>query len=998
MPPKIFVSYSHQDEGWKERVVGHLQILELEDVLEVWEDRRIAAGDDWRTEIEAALDGAAVALLLISRPFLTSRFVRGTEIPRLLERRKAEGVRVIPIFVHPCPWQAVPWLAAIEGRPKNGQALSKLRKAQAEQHLADLALEIRDLLRPEAAPSPAVAPTTPAATEGTGRGVPGRGVPPPWEGEGRIRGEARRGAVRTGRDPDAPIHLDLGRLPTSGPLFVGREAELAHLDAAWESPATHVLIFVAFGGVGKSTLAARWLDRMAADGWRGARRVLDWSFYSQGTEERVTSADRFLDHALGFFGDPDPTKGAPRDRGLRLAELIRREKTLLVLDGVEPLQHPPGPLAGRLKDPGLAALLKSLAGGNPGLCVVTTRERIADLENFPKTAPQVDLETLSPEAGAELLRQLGVKGKDSDLLAASVEFGGHALALSLLGTYLRDVCNGDVRRRKEVPLLDEGADEDGHARRVLTSYAAWLQEPELEVLRLLGFFDRVAAPDLIAALRAEPAISGLTEHIGPQEEARFQKAVSRLRKARLLEEAEKPGALDAHPLVRVYFQEELEREQPLAWQEGNLRLYVHLKEAAPDLPETLEAMEPLFTAVIHGCRAERQQEAYYEVYRRRIQRVAEFYSLKKLGAFGSDLAALAGFFDRPWDQPSARLPAAAQANILNIAAYELRALGRLAEASQPIQTALEKYSALNDWKNAAQVASNLSELTLTLGEVVPAVSFGEQSVALADRSGDAFQRMGSRTTLAGALHQADRWEESGEAFREAEAMQAERQPGYPRLYSQQGYIYCNLLLSLAEPEDGAGLDGLAAAPEEAQRFRQGYREVQERAEEALGIVLQGSKRPLDIALNHLSLGRAHLGLALTAPVPATPGEKVEADFAQAAGHLDRAVEGLRQAGDEEYVARGLLARSTLHRLRANRAAAAADLSEALEIADRGGMRIFACDAHLEWARLELQRGDTAAAGKHVAAARNLVDETGYRRREREVVWLEERVGRTSARR
>lgn len=157
--PAVFVSYSHEDEGWKERVVGHLKILELEDVLDVWEDRRIAAGDDWRPAIEAALRRASVAVLLVSRPFLTSRFIRDTEVPRLLEQRKAEGVRVIPVFVHPCPWQAVGWLAAIEGRPRNGQALSSIpRKAQAEKHLADLALEIRDLVGPSAAafsPAPA---------------------------------------------------------------------------------------------------------------------------------------------------------------------------------------------------------------------------------------------------------------------------------------------------------------------------------------------------------------------------------------------------------------------------------------------------------------------------------------------------------------------------------------------------------------------------------------------------------------------------------------------------------------------------------------------------------------------------------------------------------------------------------------------------------------------------------------------------------------------------
>lgn len=255
------------------------------------------------------------------------------------------------------------------------------------------------------------------------------------------------------------------------------------------------------------------------------RRVLEWSFYSQGTEDRVTSADRFLDHALAWFGEPD-FKAAPWDRGLRLAELVRREKTLLVLDGIEPLQHPPGPLAGRLKDPGLAALLKGLAGDNPGLCVVTTRERITDLDRFPKTAPQENLEALSPEAGAELLRNLGVKGRESELQAASKEFGSHALTLTLLGTYLKDICHGDIRRCHEVPILEEETDETGHARRVIASYAEALETPEVEVLRLLGLFDRPAEPARLKALRAEPPIPDLTETIGISQEARFRKAVA----------------------------------------------------------------------------------------------------------------------------------------------------------------------------------------------------------------------------------------------------------------------------------------------------------------------------------------------------------------------------------------------------------------------------------------------------------------------------------------
>jgi hypothetical protein len=139
------------------------------------------------------------------------------------------------------------------------------------------------------------------------------------------------------------------------------------------------------------------------------------------------------------------------------------------------------------------------------------------------------------------------------------------------------------------------------------------------------------------------------------------------------------------------------------------------------------------------------------------------------------------------------------------------------------------------------------------------------------------------------------------------------------------------------------------------------------------------------------VGRTHLGLALTSTDQATPSQKAEAKFARVAEHLDRAVEGLRQAGTEDYLPRGLLARGASRRLRGDPSGAKADLDEALEIAERGSMRLIICDAHLEWARLCLQQRNTDAARGHVAKARKIVNETGYGRREREVAWLERKL-------
>ena len=66
----------------------------LEAELDIWDDRRIAKGDAWLPEIQGAMDRASVAVLLISKDFLTSNFIKDKEVPHLLKRRREEGLRV----------------------------------------------------------------------------------------------------------------------------------------------------------------------------------------------------------------------------------------------------------------------------------------------------------------------------------------------------------------------------------------------------------------------------------------------------------------------------------------------------------------------------------------------------------------------------------------------------------------------------------------------------------------------------------------------------------------------------------------------------------------------------------------------------------------------------------------------------------------------------------------------------------------------------------------
>ena len=322
--------------------------------------------------------------------------------------------------------------------------------------------------------------------------------------------------TRIPRARRGPKKVSVARLPITGSDVFGREEDIAFLDAAWTNQNINVVTIVAWAGVGKSTLVNHWLGGMAAEHYRSAQLVFGWSFYRQGSSGGTSSADEFLDAALTWFGDSDPRIGTAWEKGERLAKLISHRRTLLVLDGLEPLQNPPGPQEGRLRDPSLQALLRELAAFNSGLCVITTRLPIADLADHEhSSAPRRDLEQLSSDAGAKLLRALGVKGDQAELRSASDEFSGHCLALTLLGSYLTDAYNGDIRCRKEVSEhLSHDVRQGVHARKVMESYQAWLGEgPELSVLRMLGLFDRPADEKALEVLLKPPAIPGLTESL-----------------------------------------------------------------------------------------------------------------------------------------------------------------------------------------------------------------------------------------------------------------------------------------------------------------------------------------------------------------------------------------------------------------------------------------------------------------------------------------------------
>jgi hypothetical protein len=150
----------------------------------------------------------------------------------------------------------------------------------------------------------------------------------------------------------------------------------------------------------------------------------------------------------------------------------------------------------------------------------------------------------------------------------------------------------------------------------MESYQYWFGEgPELSVLRMLGLFDQPADEKALGALLKPPAIRGLTESLTGLSPTAWRTILAKLRRARLLsvEDPHHPGHLDTDPLVREYYGEQLRGEQMDAWKECNKRLYHYYLTLAPQLPDSFREMEPLFLAVICGCRAGLFREALHEV-------------------------------------------------------------------------------------------------------------------------------------------------------------------------------------------------------------------------------------------------------------------------------------------------------------------------------------------------------------------------------------------------
>ena len=941
---RLFVSYSHRNEAQRDRLLTHLAPLQHTGLIaQLWHDRAIDAGSDWREAIKQAMEQADGAIFLLCPDFLASKFCLDEEVPPFLQRQRDEGALLLYVLGKNCGWTEYEFISPFQIIPRDNRPVSKFRDRSEAYTL--IQREIKQALLDHQAQHGRRRATA-AVSE---RDLDATGF-------ASLPNTLRCGFSEPANpgQPEALARL-LAKLPGHTAKLFGRDGELQRLDA-WHGH-KGVWLWVAEGGYGKSALVHWWLERRAFD---PATRFLGQSFYSQGSHNQATSARPFLLAALAAWHIAHAIDAPDAELGRLLAQAAAQSPSLIVLDGLEPLQQAApadARLHGIMRDQGLAALLAGLAQ-TPGqaLCLATSRLPLPDAA-ISRSAyfRQETLPGLSPADAQDLLAQRGVVGAGrardwpadvanssrawpaptgGELAQMAERCGHHPLALVLAAEFCHSFLDDSAAAFLARPWTMSA--NRAHAATVMAWFddelAQERQNLDRDLARVLGLFDRPAPWAALLALQQQaPPIPGLTAALHRADQDELLEALARLKQWGMLDaDLARPAPdLDAHPLVREHFGGQLERDNPPAFRAAH-RLLFDWFRYLPDKyhPDSLEEMEPLYRAMWHGCKAGAYWTALKEIYFDRIQREQTAYSLFQLGAYSSDLAALTYLFPDGWAEEPVKgegeevLDEKDRSWLLGQAAFCLMALGRMTDALMPRRAGRQIERKIGEWARFCNSSENLVDLLTTLGRWTEADEVVKESMIMAVQIIDKEERwprsMCAHSRRGRLLHGQGRLTDANVEFVQAECLWAQALPEMPLLSGLSGFDCSEFLLDIArQPED--------------------WREVLERGRYGLKIDSRDNHLP-SVALHHCTIG-----LALSAL-----GEAAEASAA-----LDLAVATMQRASANALLPIMHLARARHRRRLGDLAGVWADHDAALRIAAAGAMRTYLADAALLVGQLHL---------------------------------------------
>ncbi|MCK4579045.1 MAG: trypsin-like peptidase domain-containing protein [Candidatus Marinimicrobia bacterium] len=781
-------------------------------------------------------------------------------------------------------------------------------------------------------------------------------------------------AIVSSVDWEEPVYDRNQALRAAPPLvpeseWVPRPSLYKALDEGWNSPDCLVMGLIGFGGEGKSILLRHWVDALLEETSRCPDDLFWWDFQTN------PSVDTFIGAAMSYLCGKKLARSIQQtpERLAFLTTLIHQSRRfLIVLDGFEALQQDHGDSWGRVDSPSLHEFLEAFATPeHDSLCVITSRVPVHDLSAYT-TYRNCDVGPLEPGQAIALMRHLGALGTDEELAHIAAQWDAHALSISLLGTLLAQPSLGG-----EVPTPLRESPAHARVHFLLGYYDRHLSTAEKAFLNLASAFRSGLGKRHFDGLFRQH-LDGLDINLALTvlDDEAFDALLVRLVDYRILRHDLFTGEYTLHSLVREHYYGDMYAEDRTCLHGLLTQFYLHEAEVSLGLKQKLESilglelpsmtgwqigdmeelammrlgdmtipLDPVSSCLeaLYHARLTGNYEAAFWLYYEQVQQSRWMLALE-LGAFGTDLAALSGFFpDRDFDRQPLVDDTHVQAMLINQVGFDLMQLGEPERAGNYLRRSADLDREAKNFGNLFSTQINLFQVVIQTGALAHAREVADDMHAMEpvmrdDQRGPLFCPMVSLAAQAWVCHLSGDVAEARRLFSEAEVLQQKSEPNTKYLYSDGGLWHVAHLLS----------DGRVAEAESRAMFN------------------------LKVATSLQQVQAVAVCRRLLGDIARLKGE---VDVAR--DNYDIAIDICNRTGLRYEMAQSRLGSGRLAYTSGEITRASDDLDAALSLAASQGFALVEAQARLCLAQLSAKKGQSVVAVEMSKTARAIAERHGY---------------------
>lgn len=758
-------------------------------------------------------------------------------------------------------------------------------------------------------------------------------------------------------------HVDISTstMPSTETQLHGRRNEIGFLEAALEDEKIKLVQIVGFAGIGKSSVVNSWLEIVKQAHTHSVNKIFAWSFdwQSAALDER-SSTEHFLQSALEWFGDSNSRQYSSWTKATRLAALVSDQPTIFILDAIESLIPSPNYNEDKINDPSVMLLIRELSSSMNGLCLITSRTKVSELDNESNPGCRtMEVKQLETPASVSLLKNKSIKGTDDELAYLATRVGNHPLSLNLLAGYLTTAYSGEISKLEDTEQFFGRVTAELIPDHIMAKYLDWFkQRSELAILHLLALASHKVKLSTLKDLSGRLAGSTILSTLKCDGDADWLFVVHKLEEAGLLsiEKQELDEVIDCHPIVKGFLSNYLRETFSEEWQQGHSALFDLLQNENPSPPKSIEEFENCFQIVRHGCLAGRFVESF-QFYSQTIKQGHPYISPH--GSHKLDLDCLRLFFEQPWTRPLSSLPLEAQFYLISCVATNLIHLGNIDDALQPGMIAINGLMQAGEWDKAANALAPMTSALFCKGDLdgaEKAIALGKQCTEkLANPIVDAGLEvyLGYIAYLRGDFTQAQA------IFEKAFAVHSLESPPAPVTVPIFSYFHTSVLTEVVDPKLGLERALLAFEWRETHAWQ---------SKLDTGILL---------ALDHVALGYAYLR---------------NGELTLARNQIDEGVKIFEATNNWVYLPHGLEFRGRLHYANKDLDLALEDFEHAVEISRYTGARLIEFNTLLDLTRLQIDMDDIESAVDSLNKAIALLDVNVYKFRNDEIEQLSAQLG------